>query len=282
MTMKKRSGKCDEATFWAAVAECNWAERSKENRGYNSLKREILESWTNEFIRSFEAILSEKVVALGETIQEWESREGENVPCGDDGFSDLRHHVVGLGREVYEATTANPALAKERAERYDYVESFSYAIPHVNDESMTLDEMKETIRREREERRGYYDEDAPTEDELEAWAIHRLEGDRADMNPAYYAARARQHLPEIEALLNGPFADRVGREDLEMVRDALAKVGAGNVEAMAGVWGAVKDTVKRLRDSRERVLAEEKARLEALEPGHYGLDNLFSDGEQNF
>ena len=48
---------------------------------------------------------------------------------GDDSFSDMIHHVMGLGQEYYNAVQADFSLL----DRLEPVESFAYCIPYTSE-----------------------------------------------------------------------------------------------------------------------------------------------------
>ncbi|MBX7114291.1 MAG: hypothetical protein K1X64_08145 [Myxococcaceae bacterium] len=83
---------------------------------------------------------------LRKRIEAWEDSSGNQLPCGDDRFGDLVHHIIGLGRATYVATMENPALALARAEANDYRESFTYVFQHAS-ELHSLDEVEAALRR---------------------------------------------------------------------------------------------------------------------------------------
>jgi len=61
----------------------------------------------------------------------WVTKTGRPIEAGDDGLLDLLNHVIGLGRETYQAALADPSLLATRAEAHDYEESFAYLEQHA-------------------------------------------------------------------------------------------------------------------------------------------------------
>lgn len=279
--MRERTGTCDEATFWKAVAELDWKGRCKEPRVYETLKDEILAHWDDTFVRSFDEMLDEKVGHLYGVIEKFEQANDVSCGCGDDGFGDLRHHIVGMGKEEYEAVLEDPGLAVKRGQSYDYVESFAYCIPHLAEKpDLTLEEAREVAREHALRHRDYGDESDPCPHGIEMHALRMLHGDRADRMPEYYAAWAKRELGDIETLLDSRFAERVGVEDLVKVRDTLVKVAEGDVFQQ---WFDVKKVVERVMKRRKVVLEEERANLAALSyPRCASMENLFGDGATHF
>jgi hypothetical protein len=279
MTTRENTDTRDEATFWDAVAELDWATACKDDRGCDRLETYILDNWGDDFTRWFDGQVSERVMALGQRLTAWEADYGESIPCGDDGFSDLRHHIVGLGKEVYEATMENPKLALERADSHDYVESFSYCIPHLPSKkkaAMSLDEAKAKVR---ENHSRWNDEEPLHEAEVEMQALGMIHGKRVKKMPEYYRAWAAVELGPISGLADCPFTAAIGRELLWEVRDALRSICAGN---MSHDFAALKEKVQEIRERRAEILEQEMAKLAILRNtrGH-GLDNLFGDLSRN-
>lgn len=288
MTTRKRTGTCTEATFWEAVADLDWKGRCGERRVYNAIKSEILSQWDDEFTRSFDELLGEKVSHLYGVVDRYEKVNDVSCGCGDDGFSDLLHHIVGMGKEEYDAVLQDPMRAVKRGQAYDYVESFSYCMPHLASEEnakLTMEEARAKVLKD-EERRAWGDEEGEeiNDDEIEMRAIRLVKGDRAEVDPAYYAAWARRELPDIEALLESPFTEQVGEDDIRKVHRALSQVAAGN---LSQEWKDVKNAVARLMKRRSKVLRDAREKLEAeLEVLNYGrhasMENLFVDGADYF
>lgn len=275
-TMQKRTGKFeDDATFWAAVAECDWATRSQERHGYKALKREILANWDLEFTYSFYVEMNRKLQQLTLAIDKWEDATSKRIPCGDDSFNDLRYHIIGLGREMFEVTVQNPRMAYERAQNYDYVESFSYVFPHASEfpKEITMEEAREKAR----ETLNWHDSE-PTEDDIEMLALRTKYRGKAQEMPEYYAAWARTELPWVSQLANHPLGLLVDRPLLLKVEEALSQMGAGNLDQD---WEELKAHVKNLRDKCNAVYQDEHAKIAILLRKGYGLENMLSDANES-
>ena len=120
--------------FWEIVAAVRWEHGTEFERGKEILIGLLPDVETMKaFSSHFSDVRSQLVVA----VQEWE-REWTEIGTGDDGFSDLTCHVVGLGEKTWEASIANPRLVWNRADaphgsEGSYRESFSYCIPDEED-----------------------------------------------------------------------------------------------------------------------------------------------------
>src|SRR4051794_33456129 len=76
---------------------------------------------------AFDRAYREAHSRLAKRLEAWES-EHTPIEAGDDSFGDLVSHLVGLGREEYTATFADPERAASRARARDYVKSFAYVL----------------------------------------------------------------------------------------------------------------------------------------------------------
>jgi hypothetical protein len=111
-----------EARFWDVVRRLEWEKDGDEVRAGKVLGSML--SLTEQLAFSTRRVILHG--RLEEHVRRWEERTGTHVRAGDDGLRDLVNHIIGLGREAYEATSTDPRLAAERAERRDYRESFAY------------------------------------------------------------------------------------------------------------------------------------------------------------
>jgi len=194
MKFRKREGECDDNTFWECVAEIGWpkCESSK-------VSKDLLFAWTPEFAESFRKRLDRRQGEISRAFEKYEEDgfEERDYWLGDDSFGDLMGHMVGLGKEAYEAALADLSLVVERARSGDYKESFSYCIPYppsvTSDFEKYMDIMGYPTTKEgwedRASRYGY--DDLETYDE---WIKHMkedhlcaLKGDWRYIDPDHYA-----------------------------------------------------------------------------------------------
>lgn len=115
----------EDQKFWEMVASFNWPHDDCD-----VAKARAMRTYTQDQIREFDQEFGKKRSDVGQALEHWQKGREVDYFLGSDGFSDLTCHIVGLGNEVYEASIADPSLIAKRAETNDYVESFSYAIPH--------------------------------------------------------------------------------------------------------------------------------------------------------
>lgn len=118
-----RTAAMSESEFWKLVDELGWGR----DTNYKRIKAYILKNWTKEQWAEFDKVKDKIFNALYKRLD----REVKGV--GDDSFSDLLEHIIGLGKREYDAVMKDPSLAQKRADKYDYKESFAYAIPYEDD-----------------------------------------------------------------------------------------------------------------------------------------------------
>ncbi len=109
----------EHTQFWQIVDELGWPDTHYDEAKRSFMKRYPAEV-AQEFVKLFLTFKDELYTRAGLTEI-------------SDSVDDVRAHVIGLGREVYEQTIANPQLLRDRLENGDYEESFSYCIPHESD-----------------------------------------------------------------------------------------------------------------------------------------------------
>ena len=277
MSIKQRSGECTEDLFWEAVAELDWATRSRQPRGYEVIKKQILAAWDREFILGFRDLMRVELRDLDSAIEKWEDANDE-LPCGDDGYGDLKHHILGLGREVFEAEKADPALVLKRASEHDYVESFGYAIPYKSDlpKDISMEEARAKVRA----RHAEWGDLVRTDDEVEREALTVKHGAAALQMPEYYAAWARMEVTFVGQLLDSPFAEEVGMERIARLEGSLRRMGRGEMDGLD--FDLLRRELEEIRDRCFAAHAREMERLEVLPRrgrGH-SLEHLLSDAQE--
>ena len=123
--------------MWKDIEEINWAERSKQRRGYEQAKRFILENFTPKRIKEIDEFISARHNDLYKRIEEYEREVGTRCGDygGDDSFGDMINHAIGLGQEYFESVMADPTLLND----LDFVESFTYCIPYEDEYEILTD-----------------------------------------------------------------------------------------------------------------------------------------------
>lgn len=115
-----------EEKFWDFVRRCDWSS----DHDYDRIKYKILHSLTKEEVAVYLDTYSQFTNKLSIKLN--------NVVSGvsDDGYSDLLAHIVGSGKELYDAVMNDPSIAQKIIDNHEYVENFSYAFPYPEDWKM--------------------------------------------------------------------------------------------------------------------------------------------------
>jgi len=109
--------------FWEVVKQVKWTS----DHNYTRIKYQFMRSFTKPQMDGLRRRLEQMTNNLDRKI----SNRVEGV--GDDGYSDLLAHIVGTGKEAYDAVMADPSIAQDIIDRNQYKESFSYAFPYEDD-----------------------------------------------------------------------------------------------------------------------------------------------------
>jgi len=259
MSKTKLTGPCTEDQFWTEVAHIGWGTKTTD---YNAIKKELLSRWTPEFANSFDAILGKKVRDLQNEIEQWEKLDGRKAECGDDSFSDLTHHIAGLGKDVYEATMTDPELAFNRAREDDYTESFSYAIPRGGRGSAEpLD----------------YELESDPEDLPDIVDRRRL-GDWYDLSPEKYKRWAQRRLDRFRAALAHPLGNFIHSDISLCIPPLKALAEDGDIEAFLAAKNDLLSANERIEQWRQEACKSMSELNYML--SYWGMKNLCSDVEQ--
>jgi len=133
--------------MWKIIKDLNWGEIShSEPKPYDMLKKKILMNYSCEEIVRLRGFVRTKFRDMYYAIDKYE--KDNNVRCGDygdgdgdsfsdygdgDSFSDMIHHIIGMGEDVYNSILNDPHLLNSGHEANNYVESFSYSLPYDSD-----------------------------------------------------------------------------------------------------------------------------------------------------
>jgi len=137
-----------EDSFWKMVKVANWPTDR-----YEKVKIRYLKLMNRETCHNFRNTVDNAYIFLDEAV-------GKSVSgTGDDGYSDLLSHIIGLGKKEFYRNIKNPKLAQKRVDASNYRESFSYCIPYDTDygedSSYTLDSVIRSAKKAIELIQGY-------------------------------------------------------------------------------------------------------------------------------
>lgn len=116
-----------EERFWEIVESFHWED---DERDHDRRRVELLHTLCYDELVELQQKFREKKTELGD-IEKRFGREVHGV--SDDGWDDVRAHVIGCGREEYELTLNDIDRLQKRIDDHDYRESFAYCIPFPHD-----------------------------------------------------------------------------------------------------------------------------------------------------
>ena len=112
---------------WALIAEIGWGSRTTD---YNHIAETYFKLLGEKKMTQLASFVGARVSDLGKAVEKFEEdNRFDNVSLevgSDDGFSDLRYHVVGLGKFAFEQAMEDPKLLQVRSRSGQYTESFAY------------------------------------------------------------------------------------------------------------------------------------------------------------
>jgi hypothetical protein len=114
----------DEIFFWSLVDGIGWGNKSKNDDDVEM----FLKDFPLSVVKKSLEIAIEKRKHLKVVLDEYEKSKGKGNywGIGDDGYWDLRAHIVGLGKETYEKCLEDPEIAKKIADERSFIENFEY------------------------------------------------------------------------------------------------------------------------------------------------------------
>ena len=110
----------DRNDFWNLVNEIGWGTETTDCK---AVRLSFLKTMTAEQVRE----ARDHLYALRGQLYEAASEAGHDYCC--DSWDDTLNHVVGLGKEEWEANLADPDKLVDRMNRSDYSESFAHCFP---------------------------------------------------------------------------------------------------------------------------------------------------------
>lgn len=113
---------------WETIATLGWGTWTTD---YTKIHKLMKKTLTDSTIHNLNLFVSARVNEIYKRVEEWEDRNRTLNVGSDDTFSDIRYHVVGLGKEEFDRVMADPTLLEKRHDApYNspdgYVESFCY------------------------------------------------------------------------------------------------------------------------------------------------------------
>jgi hypothetical protein len=144
-----------EPNYWKLIEEIGWGKKTTD---YTEVAREWYAQLGKEGMEKLRAFVSTRVADLQTAVKKYED-EHKQLECGsDDGFSDVTHHIVGMGWLEWSNAMKNPKLVETRYNaKYGtfeaYTESFAYCFqepPPVRTEKDKRESIVELVERAEE------------------------------------------------------------------------------------------------------------------------------------
>ena len=110
---------------WALIAEIGWGRTTD----YDDIAKTYFKLLGAAKMKQLHKFVLDRVCDLGNAVKLYENCDldsGTLEVGSDDGFSDLRYHVVGLGKFAFEQAMEDPKLLEVRSRSGQYTESFAY------------------------------------------------------------------------------------------------------------------------------------------------------------
>lgn len=114
---------------WAEIAKLGWGHWSND---FHRVGKLLWRLYTPETIVALRMFVGVRVSELYKRVAQWEIENDRRLKIGsDDGFSDVLHHVVGMGKSEFRESFADPTRLERRYNsKYGspegYKESFLY------------------------------------------------------------------------------------------------------------------------------------------------------------
>lgn len=108
-----------EKHFWKLVKLANWPHKGYENP--KIMYRKLLNKQESQDFRNSVDIAFDMLDKIA-----FNNVKG----CGNDGYSDLLYHIIGLGKNTFYKCLNNINLIQKMINNSQYKESFSYCIPY--------------------------------------------------------------------------------------------------------------------------------------------------------
>lgn len=134
IAFKKESGSWNEQKVWKLIKDIGWSTKTTD---YDKVEKELLSKYSLDEMLE----IRDKIGALFRrlalaTDSYLEKHKNHSLPFGgDDSFSDMIYHAIGLGKDYYEKAVKDPSIMEDLNPK----ESFIYCFPHESDYKNKLD-----------------------------------------------------------------------------------------------------------------------------------------------
>lgn len=108
---------------WSLIEEMGWGSRTVD---YKHLSETYFKLLGHKGMMLLEKFVNARVSDLWVAVKNYEHDNGSLEVGSDDGFSDLRYHIVGMGKDEFDVCMADPKKMEIRHKKGEYKESFAY------------------------------------------------------------------------------------------------------------------------------------------------------------
>ncbi len=112
--------------FWNLTEPYGWGTKTRD---YKAIKKDLMSKLTPEQANEMRATFDQLKGKLYHVVTKFEKDNHVSADVGDDSFSDLLCHIIGLGKAEYEECLKDPMRVVERGQKGKFTESFGYALP---------------------------------------------------------------------------------------------------------------------------------------------------------
>ncbi len=123
--------KATDNLMWSIIANMNWTKLCNKPRAYDTIKIQFMREHGKATAKKLGDFVNARWKDLDKAFNVHINSGGAECVhySGDDSYDDMMHHVIGMGKETFEAVMADMT----KLDDIEPVESFSYAIPHTSD-----------------------------------------------------------------------------------------------------------------------------------------------------
>lgn len=140
--MKIETKLSHEDMMWRIIEFVHWGDYAHNSNDYidfQTMGAQLKSVFLQEALVQADVFYRAKLNEIKTILEDHAEKQCGNrhgyYGLGDDGFWDLRAHIIGLGKEFYQSVIGDPEIAKCIADNETYVENFgyvfSYAIPNT-------------------------------------------------------------------------------------------------------------------------------------------------------
>jgi len=113
--------------LWTLIERLGW---ERNNYDYKEISKVFWTQYTPEERAGIRKLIGECFQKMDAAERKYELSKPLDI-WSDDGYSDVRYHVIGLGKEEFDKAVANPYLLEKRYKagygtKDGYKESFAY------------------------------------------------------------------------------------------------------------------------------------------------------------